>query len=383
MDSDEIYLDNSTLAPPSSHLLNQMQPYLKRHWHSLTAPYLKGKEPFTSIQRTLADLYAFVGAHEKDRFVFTASGAEATAQVFSSAYFEYLSENGKNHILTTAVEEAPILLSAKRLEKLGCVMKQLPLNENGQLTRATLEEALSPRTGLVSLSWANHLTGVIHPIWELAELCDEKGILFHVDASAVLGKLYFKLQDIPIDYLSFEGTLLHGPKGSGGLFVNRFTQFQPLIPEGMEGAELNTATFMGLGVAFEEMSESFDHLCMETARLRDTLESGIINGIPDAHVLFSAAERLPHISAIVFPGVSSELLAFHLREQGVYASFGGGRAQKLEYPLIAAGVNPIDAKSTLSFSLSRDTTQEEVRRAIGIIVDCAQKCRTYSEKVMV
>lgn len=374
----EIYLDNSTLAKPSSHLINQMQPFLKRHWHHLAAPYLKGKEPFTSIRRSFSDLYAFVGAHEKDQLILTASGAEAIAQVYHSAYSEHLYESGKNHILTTSVEEIPFLHSGKRLEKWGCVVKTLPLNENGQLTRKHLEEALSPRTGMVSLSWANGMTGVIHPIWELAELCQEKGILLHVDASHILGKLYFKLQDIPINYLTFEGTLLHGPKGSGGLFVNRSTTFESFIPE----TELNTSTLIGLNIAFEEMSASFDHLCMETARLRDTLEAGIQNALPEAQVLFQAAERLPHITTIVFPGVFSELLAFHLREAGVFVSWGGGRNQKLEHILRACGLDPLTAKSTLNFSLSRETTEEEIRRTIGIVVDCAQRCRTYSRKVM-
>lgn len=378
-----IYLDNSTLARPSSHLLNQMQPYLKRHWHNITAPYLKGKEPFSSVERTLRDLDAFVGAHQNDRFFFTASGAEATAQVYHSAYIDHLSESGKNHILTTAVEEAPVLLSVKRYEKLGCVEKIVPLNENGQLTRENLEKNLSPRSGLLSLSWANSLTGVIHPIWELAELCREKGVLFHVDASTVLGKLYFKLQDIPIDYLTFDGTLLHGPKGSGGLFVNRSIAFESLIPEGMPGCHLNEAALMGLGVAFEEMSEAFDHLCMETTRLRDTLEREVQRAIPEVKILFQTAERLPHITTLVFPGVRSELLAFHLRERGVLASFGGGRMQKLEHLLSSCSVPPLDARCALSFSLSRDTTEEEIRQAIGIIVDAGQKCRTYSPKELV
>ena len=378
----EIYLDNSTLAKPSSHLINQMQPFLKRHWHSLTAPYLKGKEPFATIKRVLGEIRAFVGAHKRDSFIFAASGGEATAQVYMSAYIDHLAESGKNHILTTAVEEAPIFLSGQRLEKLGCVLKRAPLNENGQLTRDNLEASLSPRTGLVSLSWANALTGVIHPIWELAELCHEKGILFHVDASLILGKLYFKLEDIPIDYLTFDGTLFHGPKGSGGVFVNRSIDFNPLIPEGMEGTSLNIASLVGLGIAFEEMEASFEHLCMETARLRNTFESGIQSALPEAKILFSSAERLPHVSAIVFPGVSSELLAFHLREGGVFASFGGGRTQKFEHLLTPSAIDPLDAKSALSFSLSRDTTEEEVRRAIGIVVDSGQKCRTYSEKVI-
>ncbi len=381
MNEESIYLDNGTLARPSDYLITQMQPFIKRHWHSL-APYLKGKEPFTTIQKTLGDLHAFVGAKEKDLFQFCSSGSAAISEVYHSAYIDHMAESGKNHILTTAIEEIPIHLLGKRFEKLGVYQNTIPLNENGQVTREALEAAMTPKTGLVSLAWANSLTGVIHPIWELAELCREKEILFHVDASAVLGKLYFEFQELPIDYLTFEGTTIHGPKGSGGLFIRREIGFESRTPEEVEGADLNVAALVGLGIAIQELSETFDHLCMETVRLRGKLETEIASAIPEAKILFQEAERLPNTTTIVFPGVMSELLAFHLREQGLFASFGGGRLQKLEDLLTAIGIDPIESKCALSFSLSRDTTEEEINRALGMIVDCAQRCRTFSKEVL-
>lgn len=370
-----IYLDNGTIARPSSHLINQMQPFLKRHWHGVVAPYLKGKEPFTSIERSILDLRSFVGAHPKDQFYFTSSGSAAISAVYESAYIDHIASNGKNHILTTINEEAPIHLLGKHYEKLGIYQKTIPLNDNGQVTPAALIEALSPKTGLISLSWANSLTGVIHPIWELAEICRERGVLFHVDATQVLGKLYFKFEELPIDFLTFDGPTLHGPKGSGGIFIRRGVDFTPNTFEGMEGAILNTPALIGLGIAIEELKESFDHLSLETARLRNKLEEGILLAIPDAQVLYGESERLPNISAISFPGVHYELLAFHLKEQEVFASFGGGQQQKLEYIT--------GDPCALSFSLSRETTEEEIDRAIGIIVDSAQRCRTFSKGAIV
>ncbi|WP_194847686.1 aminotransferase class V-fold PLP-dependent enzyme [Candidatus Neptunochlamydia vexilliferae] len=373
-----IYLDNGTLARPSDYLFNQMTPFSKRHWHAVTAPYLQGKEPFTSINRSLDTLRTFLGAGKRDLLHFCPSGGHAISEVYHSAYADHIAQNGKNHILTTDLEEAPIHLLGEQFEKLGLFQKKIPLNEKGQVTRENLEKALSPKTGLVSLSWANALTGVIHPIWELAELCKEKGILFHIDASAILGKLYFKFEELPIDYLTFEGTMIHGPKGSGTLLVKRGVDFTLSVPEGMEGTDLNVAALVGLGIATQELDASFDHLCMETARLRDHLEEGIVRAIPEATVHFKEAERLPNTTVISFPGVTSELLTFHLKERGVFASFGGGRHQKLEHLLAACG---IEGKSALSFTLSRDTTEEEINRAIGHIVDAAQKCRTFSNGV--
>ena len=375
----EIYLDNSTLTKPSSHLVQEMTAHLDRYWHCVGSPYFKEKEPYYSLNSTVKVLYDFIGAHTKDQFIFTSCKDEAISHVFLSAYMDHLEDSGKNHILTTPIINGSIKNVGERIQKLGGVLKSIPYNENGEITVDHLKKFISPRTGMISITWSNPYTGVIHPILELAEFCDEQGILFHVDASTVLGKVYFRFQDIPIDYLTFEGSLIHGPKGSGGLFVNRFTRFQPMYSKSKEEKEFNIASLIGLGIAFEEMNHAFDQLCMETARLRNLLESGIINAIPEASILFQELERVPNVCAITFPKLHHELLAFHLCKKGVFVSSvindslqtNRMRAQEI-------GIESEVAVSTLSFSLSRDTNEEEVKNAIQIIVDSAQKCRTFS-----
>lgn len=130
--NEPIYLDNGTLARPSDHLFAQVQPFMKRHWQSVTAPYLQGKEPFTSINRSLGDLRAFVGAHDKDRFQFCSSAAHAISEVYHSAYIDHIAESGKNHILTTQLEEASIHLMGQSFEKLGVYQKTIPLTKMGK-----------------------------------------------------------------------------------------------------------------------------------------------------------------------------------------------------------------------------------------------------------
>lgn len=369
-----VYLDSGTLAQPSSYLINEMQPYLKRHWHALGAHYLKGKAPFSSIERCLGDIRAFIGLHEEDRFIL--SGCPLTT-VYHSILLDHASETGKNHLLTLETEVNVVHQLGCQLEKGGLCLHEIPLNENGQATRAVIEAMLSPKVGCISLSWAHPLTGVIQPIWDIAELCKEKRILLHVDASAALGKIYFKFEEMPIDILTFDGTLLHGPKGSGGICVKRGVELTTI-----EEGEFNTAGLVGLGIAFQRLSESFDHLCMETARLRDRFETGITTTLKEVKVLFQEAERLPNTSVLSFPGISSELLAVHLREGGVFASMGGGRHKELKKILIASSIETFDARCALSFTLSRETTKEEIDRAIGIIVDAAQRCMTFSEGVL-
>jgi cysteine desulfurase len=133
-----------------------------------------------------------------------------------------------------------------------------------------------------------------------------------------------------------------------------------------------------LAQALEEGAHLFDHVCLETARLRDKLEKGILQGFPEAKVLLSAADRLPNSSAIVFPGVVSDALLFLLHRKGVYGSFGGGHCQKLSHILVACGIDETLAQCALSFSLCHETKEEEVDYAIKAIVECAQKLKNLS-----
>ena len=381
-----VYLDNVATTKPSSHLLNQMQPYFKRHWQSPTAPYIKGKEPFTSINGSVDKIYAGVGANKKDTFVFTSCGAEAISQVFHGVYFETVYESGKNHFLTSPIEDASIFMMIERFESVGCSKKLVTLSEKGHIILESLEESISPRTVMLSLSYASGLTGVIQPIADIAELCQEKGILLHVDVSDILGKIYFCFEDMPIDFLTFDGDRIHAPKGTGGLFIRSPRTLSPLIADGTEqngnrGGTLNVPGIIGLGFACDEFQDHFDHMAIEIARLRNKLENGLLNGIPNAKVFFHTSERLPSTTVIGFPGVPAELLAFHLAENNIFASFGGGRTQKLESILQASGVDPLEAKCALSFSLSRDTTEEEIDYSIGVIVDIVNKCTSFSGEI--
>ena len=285
----------------------------------------------------------------------------------------------KNHIIKAAIDDPLTLNMIEKWDSLGVTLKEVPLNSEGQVTVETVRQVLSPRTTLLTLPWANGLSGVMHPIWEIANLCQEKEVLFHVDASTILGKYYFAFSDIPIDFLTFDGSLLHGPIGSGGLLV-RDPETISLSAKLLEDSP-NIALLASLATACQETEEHFDYLCLETARLRNKLEKHITNGVPKAEVLFQSAERLPHVSCIAFPGVFNELLAFILREKGIAVSFGGGNFPLLESMLKQIGIEKRLASSALSFSLSRDTTEEEIDRACAVIVEAAQRCQTFSQKV--
>lgn len=374
-----VYLDHHTATRPFPASIEAMLPFLKDHWGSTTAPHQMGQELFPALNKGTEEILDILGAIPEDRFYFFSSNVDAVSHLFLSHYFDSIRHTGKNHILTTNIEEAPVLMSLKRLEEVGCSGKILPVNFQGQLTKDVLDEALRPRTSILSLSWANGLTGVIHPIADLAAVCKAKDVRVHVDASYVIGKLYFRLEDLPIDFLTFDGSFLHAPKGTGGLIAKGKTLFSPPLSV-MTGIPVGGIS--ALAVALEQGQDMFDHMCLETARLRDKLEAGVLKGFPEATVLFQKAERLPNCSAIAFPGVVSDALLFLLHRKGVYASLGGGQCQKLSHILVASGVDEMLAQCALSFSLSFETTEEEIDYAIKTIVECAHKLQEFSRKIL-
>jgi cysteine desulfurase len=375
----KVYLDHHTATRPLPSSIEAMLPFFRDHWGSTTAPHQMGQELFPALHRGTETILETLGAKEEDRFYFFSSSGDGVSHLYLSHYFDTIRHSGKNHIVTTNIEEAPVSMSLKRLEELGCGVKIVPVNAQGQLTKEALEEALRPRTSLVSMSWANGLTGVIHPIADLADACHAKDVRLHVDASYVIGKHYFRFEDLNVDFLTFDGSLLHAPKGTAGLLVKEKAQFSHPISS-MMGTPVGGIA--ALAQALEEGGQMFDYLCLETARLRDKLEKGIQEGLPDAQVLFQRAERLPNCCAIAFPGVVSDALLFLLHRKGVYASLGGGHCQKLSPILIACGIDETLSQCALSFSLSFETNEEEIDYAIKTVVDCVQKLQGFSHHLL-
>lgn len=374
-----VYLDHHTATRPLSSSIEAMLPFLHQHWGSTVAPHQIGQELLSALNRSSETILHLLGAQADDRFYFFSSSSEAIAHLYQSHYFDSIRHTGKNQIVTTTIEEAPVLMSLKRLEDLGCGGKILSVNPQGQLTKEVLDEALRPRTSLVSISWANGLTGVIHPIADLAEACRAKDVRLHVDASYVIGKTYFHFKDLPLDFLTFDGSFLHAPKGTAGLIVKEKTACAHPISSMMG---IPVGSVVALAQALEEGGQMLDHLCLETARLRDQLEKGIQAGFPEAIILFQNVERLPNCSAIAFPGVMSDALLFLLSSKGIFASIGGGYCQKLSHILMACGIDETLAQCAVSFSLSFETTEEEIDYAIKRIVECAHQLRKLSDHLI-
>ncbi len=364
--SKEIYLDHHTISRPSSTVIERMNDFFREKWGTLSAPHQKGQELYADVDIALKKLYALLGASERSHFILTSGGAEAMFQLFMNFYLDEIRETGRSHILTSSIEEAPILLSLSRLEELGCITKLLPVDDKGRLKLD--DEAFKPKTALLSLSWANALTGVIQPVQEITTLCHAKGVKVHLNASAMVGKLPISFEELGVDFFSFDGDKIHTPQGIGGIFQKK----KP------HESSRRVAGLAALSLAVEEELGRLEQFAMEAARLRDTFEIELKYALPDTVILFQDADRLPHISCSAFPGVMAESLLYLLHRRKVFASLGGGQFQKLSSQLKSCRIPDELCHSAVSFAISHETTEDDLAEALDIIVSSVRKLATLS-----
>jgi len=378
-----IYLDNSVAARPSERAVQAMLPYHTEDWGVPTVPHDRGERLLPEMKKLYEKVYRFLGADAEDHFILTSSGAEGVNHAVFSTYHDISLHSGKNHFITSSVDEAPAIMAINRLEQHGCAMSLVDVDKDQVVTADRLADHMTPRTALVSLSWGNGLTGLLNPVDEISDLCKERGIVFHLDATHVLGKHYFDLEDAGCDILTFDASPFHAPQGIGGIWSKKGKKLSPFLVGGNEQAGLRAGTFSvaslaALAQAAQEAEESGDLLAMEGARLRDKLESGLVDAVP----LFQGKNRLPHISVVAFPGISNEAMLYALNRNKVHASIGGGHFQSLPILLEAMGIETRLAESAVSFSLSRETTEEEIDRAVEIINTTAKSLRSISKELV-
>ncbi len=366
-----LYFDAIAATRPSRQAILAAFSYYEEKYASPASPHTLGQEVLLDAKKGYAELYELFSADPADHFVFTSSGAEAVSQMIYSVYQEIVKKQGKNHFVCREIDEAPFILSCSRLEEDACKLRLAKVSSNGYITPDALIDAIGPRTALVSCQLASALTGVVQPVDEIAAICKERGILFHLDITHCIGKMPISLKDLSCDFVSFNAEQFHGLRGSGGLFIKKGAPYTPLIPS----APLNIALFRSLVEAVRTAKEELMSFCTEVAQLRGMLEERLAADCPQTHVLFQNEERLSHVSCICFPGVKSDALAFALNRKGLYASIGGENLQHIQRVLEACGVPKSQASCALSFSLSKDTQEQDIERATILVKECLERLR--------
>jgi len=282
-----------------------------------------------------------------------------------------------NHIITLKTEHKAVLDACKKVEKMGGEVTYLDVKADGRVDLAALEAAITDKTVLISIMWANNETGVIQPMKEIGELCEKHGVLFMSDATQAVGKIKTHPKELGIHLLAFTAHKMYGPKGVGALFVNRKNPRVKVTSQmdgggherGMRSGTLNVPGIVGFGKAAEIAMKEMDADAARLSVLRDKLEQAFKDNLEEVYVNGSVEHRMPHVSNISFKHVEGEGLMMTFNQNIAVSSGSACTSASLEpsYVLIALGLGDDLAHSSLRFSLGRFTTEEEIDETITMI----------------
>ncbi|ADU65457.1 cysteine desulfurase, NifS family [Desulfurispirillum indicum S5] len=382
---ERIYLDNNATTIVDPKVFQVMEPYFVQMYGNPNSLHSFGSEVKPALAQAMEQLYAGINASDEDDIIVNSCATEGNNTVIMSAYYDLIRNGDKNHIITSSVEHPAVGETCRFLESLGVEVTYLPVNQEGIVSVEDVKAAITPRTALASIMWANNETGMIFPIKEIAYACRNRGVLFHTDAVQAIGKLQVNVQDVPVDYLTFSAHKFHGPKGVGGLYIREGVPMVPLLHGGehmggLRSGTVNVAGMVGMGMAMELAVENLGYEIREVRRLRDKLEDALL-ALPDIIVVGSRSQRTPNTILASIRGVEGEALIWDLNRHGIAVSTGSACAsESLEAnPIISAiGADKDLAHTGVRFSLSRFTTEQEIDKVIALLPKVIGRLRDIS-----
>jgi cysteine desulfurase len=373
-----IYLDANATTPLLPEVLEDMRPFLVSHFGNASSIHQEGQVARSAVEQARGRVALLLRCRPSE-VVFTSGGTESdNLAVFGSA------KTG-DHVVSSSVEHHAVLHAVERLADRGVEVTVVPVDGEGVVSAEDVRRALRPNTRLVSVMMANNETGVLQPVEEIGRITREAGVPFHVDAVQAAGKVAIDVEAIGCDLLSISGHKMHGPQGTGALFVRRRTRLEPLFAGGAHerqrraGTE-NVAGIVGLGKAAECAMEGLRGGAAERMReLRDRLETGIRESA--SGVNGGGTARVPNTSNVWFRSLDGEALVIGLDLKGLAISSGAACSSGASEPshvLQAMGLPIERARASLRFSLHRQTTVEEIDRAIELVATQVARLREFS-----
>jgi cysteine desulfurase len=380
-----IYMDNHATTPVDPRVVDTMLPYFSEKFgNAASRNHEFGWKAEEAVENARAQIARLINATPKE-IIFTSGATESTNLAIKGAA-EMYREKG-NHIITQVTEHKATLDTCKRLEKYGYEVAYLPVEKDGRVNLDDLRRAITPKTILISIMYANNEIGVVQPVAEIGKIAKEKGVLFHVDAVQAVGKIPVDVQKDGIDIMSISAHKIYGPKGVGALYVRRRNprvQLASIIDgggheRGMRSGTLNVPGIVGLGKACELCQEEMATESEKLRALRDRLKDSIMSRLDEVYINGSMTYRLPHNINISFAYVEGESLLMGINDVAV-SSGSACTSATLEpsYVLKALGVGEDLAHTSIRFGIGRFNTKEEVDYVADRVVETVRRLRELS-----
>ena len=378
-----IYLDYNATTPVDPAVLDAMLPYFAESFGNASSIHSPGQRARGAVDASRASVAALMGAKPSE-IVFTSGGTESD----NLALFGVVaaSQEPRKHIVTTAIEHHAVLNAAQALEKLGIAVSYVPVGREGVVDPEDIRRALKPETILISVMHANNELGTIQPIEEIGRIAAAAKVIFHCDAVQTAGKIPLDVNRLGVDLLTISAHKFYGPKGAGAIYVRSGTPLEPQFHGGHHERDRRPGTenvpgIVGLGKAAELARKNMMTDCARITTLRNRLEDALLATCAEARVNGNRAQRVSNTSNISFHAAGGEALVIALDLQGIACSTGAACSSGAVGPshvLMAIGLSPDEARSSLRFSLGRNTTPEEIDQAIALIPQAVERLRALS-----
>jgi cysteine desulfurase NifS len=369
---ERIYLDHNATTSLAPEVCAVMDEALRYSFGNASAIYQEGRQARVVIEDARRQVAKLLGCTAR-RICFTGGGSEANNLVIKGIAFSMWNE--KPHFITSSIEHPSVLLTMQWLESHGFTITYLPVDEHGQVRPEDLAGAITPNTRLVSIMTANNETGTIQPIAQLVQIAHEHKALFHTDAVQAAGKIPLDAPILAVDFLTMSAHKLHGPKGVGALYIRKGITLESLIHGGgqewgLRAGTENSIGILGFGKAAEITENRMEEVGLRTARLRDRLQAGLLEMMPDARINGHPTDRLPNTLNISLPAIRGESMVLALDPKGVCLSSGSAcksGSPKPSHSLMAMGLSAEESHCALRFSLGADNTQEQIDLVLSLI----------------
>ncbi len=378
-----IYVDNAATTKLSPKVLEAMQPYFLEEYGNPSSIYALGRRSKKAIEDARSEVARLIGAEPKEIF-FTSSGTESDNwAIFGTA--RRLLSKGKNHIITSAIEHHAVLHAVAALEKEGFEVTILPVSSEGFVDPEDVKNAITDKTALVTIMYANNEIGTVQPIKEIADICREKKVYFHTDAVQAATHIPIDVKELGVDMLSMSAHKFHGPKGIGIFYKRKGAVINQLMygggqENGKRPATENTAFIVGAAEALKEGCEGLEKREEKLGVLRDRLWEGL-KSIPKCRLNGSLDNRLKGNLNVSFEGVEGEAILLMLDNKGIAASSGSACTSgdlDPSHVLLAIGLKHEVAHGSVRYSLSEDITEEDIDYIIEATKEVIARLREMS-----
>ena len=378
------YMDYSATTYVKPEVLDAMMPFFTEKFGNPSSFYGISRETKMAVDNARAQVAKAINCDPNEVY-FTGGGSEADNWAIKGIATAHMKKG--NHIITTKIEHHAVLHTCEFLEKFGFEVTYLDVNEEGFVDLKQLEEAITDKTILVSIMFANNEIGTIQPIKEIGALCREKKVLFHTDAVQAVGSVPVDVKEMNIDLLSLAGHKLYGPKGIGALYIRRGVRIDNLIhgggqERGRRAGTENIPGVVGLGKAIDLATENIEENRARLTVLRDKLIDGILERIPYARLNGPRGDkRLPGNSNISFEFIEGESILLSLDFEGICASSGSACTSGSLDPshvLLAIGLPHEKAHGSLRTTLGAASTEEDVEKLLNELPPIIERLRNMS-----